>query len=43
MLSFAIKIYVKGNIDFDELERLDAIFGGDVLKLVRHETNNSSV
>lgn len=43
MLSFAVKAYVKDEVNFDEISRLEAIFGGEVYKLVQHETNDSSI
>jgi predicted transcriptional regulator of viral defense system len=38
----AVKAYVRGAIDYKELTRLDEIFGGEVLTLVRHEKSDAS-
>jgi predicted transcriptional regulator of viral defense system len=38
----AVKSYVNGTVDYKELTRLDEIFGGEVLTLVRHEKSDAS-
>jgi predicted transcriptional regulator of viral defense system len=41
-LYYAVKQYVQAEVDYKELVRLDKIFGGDVLLLVRHECSDAS-
>jgi predicted transcriptional regulator of viral defense system len=38
----AVKTYVLGDINYKELTRLNEIFGGEVLTLVRHEKSDAS-